>query len=67
LKVFEPFFVDGLEAGPSAKRGVFIFSKKFLCRESLARPSAKAVFLFFEKNLCREPPAKAVGKDGFLF
>jgi hypothetical protein len=66
LTVFEPFFADGLEAGPSAKRGVFIFLIFF--RAPLASPSAKAVFLFFlKKNLCREPLAKAVGKDGFLF
>jgi hypothetical protein len=65
LTVFEPFFADGLEAGLSAKRGVFIFLN-FFCVERPWQGRRQRLF-FFEKNLCRKPLAKAVGKDGFLF
>jgi hypothetical protein len=46
--VFEIFFADGLEAGPSAKREFLFFFKKITCAERpWQRLSAKTVFLFF--------------------
>jgi hypothetical protein len=45
LTVFEIFFADGLEAGPSAKREVF---SREVCAESPSqRPSAKIFFFIF--------------------
>jgi hypothetical protein len=60
--VFELFFADGLSAGPSAKRGVFIFFLQNLCREPEAGRRHKQISNFFLKNMCRAPLEKAVDK-----
>jgi hypothetical protein len=67
LTVFEPFFADGLEAGPSAKRGVFIF-KFFFVPSAPGKAVGKGYFsIFFEKNCAESPWQRPSAKTVFLF
>jgi hypothetical protein len=55
LTGFEIFFADGLEAGPSAKRGGFIFFLK----KPMPSTDGKGCFsIFSKKNHVRRAPGK---------
>jgi hypothetical protein len=67
MTVFEIFCADGLAAEPSAKRGGFIFFRKFCAESPWHRAVGKDYFPFLKKT-CAEgswkwPSAKTV----FLF
>jgi hypothetical protein len=55
LTVFEIFFADGLEAGPSAKMGVLFFLE-ISVPSPLAKAVGKGCFSFFWKESCAESP-----------
>jgi hypothetical protein len=70
LTVFEIVVADGLELGPSAKRGFFYFFRKPCAERTWQGRRHRLFSYFFEKILCRaylatSVPGKAVDKDGF--
>jgi hypothetical protein len=68
LTVFEPFFADGLEAGPSAKRCVFIFFKKNFVPRAPGKVIGKGCFsIFLKKHVPRAPGKGRRQRRIFIF
>jgi hypothetical protein len=67
MTVFEIFCADGLAAEPSAKRGGFIFFRKFCAESPWHRAVGKDYFPFLKKPVPRAPGSARRQRLFFLF